>query len=150
MVPPLWFLQISRLWQKYSWIMQNTLKCNEWPKIWVYKTFNIEIQKERPNNSDILQNWFSSQKLGVLSLISRNFKTQKKCHWVMQKNWYVMNDEGLGSRKLLKLKYRRGDQIIQTFCKIGSPQKLGPPSLICRNFKTVRKVLLAHEEHIIL
>ena len=43
-----------------------------------------------------------------------------------------MNDEEFGSKKLLKLKYRRGDQIIQTFCKIGFPQKLGRPSLISR------------------
>ena len=59
-----------------------------------------------------------------------------------------MNDEKFESLKLLKLKYRRGDQIIQTFCKIGSPQKLGPPSLICRNFRTLRKVLLNHAEYI--
>ena len=58
-----------------------------------------------------------------------------------------MNDEEFWSKKLLKLENRRGDQIIQTFCKIGSsPQKLGPPSLICRNFKTLRKVLLNAEE----
>ena len=36
-------------------------------------------------------------------------------------------------------KYRRGDQIIQTFYRIGSPQKLGPPSLICRNVKSLTK-----------
>ena len=57
-----------------------------------------------------------------------------------------MNYEEFGSGKLLKLKYRRVDQIIQTFCKIGFFQKLGPPSLICRNFKTVRKVPLNHDE----
>ena len=39
-----------------------------------------------------------------------------------------MNDEEFGSIKLLKLKYRRGDQIIHTFCKIGSLLKLGPRS----------------------
>ena len=55
-----------------------------------------------------------------------------------------MNDEEFGSRKLLKLKNRRGEQIIQTFCKIGSPQKLDPPSFITRNFKTLRKVLPNH------
>ena len=38
-------------------------------------------------------------------------------------HWNLMNDKKFGSIKLLKLKYRRGDQIIQTFCKIGpSPQ----------------------------
>ena len=47
-----------------------------------------------------------------------------------------MNDKEVGSKKLLKFKYTTRDQIIQTFCKIGFPQKLGPPSLISRNFKT--------------
>ena len=51
-----------------------------------------------------------------------------------------MNDKEFGSKKLLKLKCRRGDQIIQTFCKIGSP------SLICRNFKTLRKAFLIDAE----
>ena len=59
-----------------------------------------------------------------------------------------MNDKEFGSRKLLKLKYRRGDQIIQTFWKIGSPKKLGLPSLICRNIKTLPKALLDHAEYI--
>ena len=38
-----------------------------------------------------------------------------------------MTDEDIVSIKLLKLKYKRGDQIIQAFFKIGPPQKLGPP-----------------------
>ena len=42
----------------------------------------------------------------------------------------LMNDEEFWSKTLLKLKNRRGDQIIQTFCEIGSPQKLVRPSLI--------------------
>ena len=48
-----------------------------------------------------------------------------------------MNDEKFGSGNPSKFKYRRGDQIIETFYKIGSLQKLSPPSLICRNFKTL-------------
>ena len=56
------------------------------------------------------------------------------------------NDDEFGSSKLLKFKWRRVDQIIQTFCKIGSPQKLGPLSLTCRNLKTLRKVLLSYAE----
>ena len=50
-----------------------------------------------------------------------------------------MNDEEFGTRKLLKLKYRKGDQIIQTFCKIGSPQKLGPPIFNLRKFQDCQK-----------
>ena len=57
-----------------------------------------------------------------------------------------MDDEEFGSGKLLKLKERLGDQIIQTFWKIGFPQKLGPPSLICRNFRTLKKAFLIHAE----
>ena len=59
-----------------------------------------------------------------------------------------MTDEEFESIELLRLKYRRGDEIIQTFCKIGSPQKYGPPSLISANFKTLTKVLLDHAEYI--
>ena len=33
-----------------------------------------------------------------------------------------MNDEEFGSLKFLKLKYRRGDQLIQPFCRIGSAE----------------------------
>ena len=59
-----------------------------------------------------------------------------------------MNDKEFGCTKLLKLKYRREDQITQTFCKIGSPKKLGSPSLTCRNIKTLRKILLNYTENI--
>ena len=60
-----------------------------------------------------------------------------------------MNDEEFGSIELLRLKYRRGDQIFQTFGKIGSPpQKLGALSLISRNFKDLRKILMNHAEYI--
>ena len=43
-------------------------------------------------------------------------------------HWNLMSDEEFEPVKLLKLKCRRVDQIIQTFCKIGSPLKLGPPT----------------------
>ena len=57
-----------------------------------------------------------------------------------------MNDEEVQSIELLRFKYRRGEQIIETFCKIHPPPppKLGPPSLIGRNLKTLTKVLLNH------
>ena len=38
--------------------MGNALKSNEGRKILVQKTFKIELQKEGPNSSDFLQNWF--------------------------------------------------------------------------------------------
>ena len=61
-------------------------------------------------------------------------------------DWNLMNEKEFRSKKLLKLENRKGDQIIQTFCNIGTPQKLGPLSLISRNFNTLKKVFLIHEE----
>ena len=126
--------------------MQNALKSNEQQSIWVHKTFKIEIQKGGPNNSDFLQNWFPPEIRSPLFNLQKFQDSEKSTPESCRMHWNLMNDDDFGSRKLLKLKYRRGDQIIQTFCKIGSPQKLGPPSLICRNFKTLKKVLLNHAE----
>ena len=61
-------------------------------------------------------------------------------------HWNLMNDDEFGSTKLLKLKYRRGDQIIQTFCKIGSPQKLGPPLFNLQKFQISEKSPLNQAE----
>ena len=128
--------------------MQNALKSKEWWRIWVYKTFKIEMQKGGPNNFDILQNCFP-EKLDPPSLICKNFKIMRKVLLnLCRMNWNLMNAKEIVSIKLLKSKYRSGDQINQTFCKIVSPQKLGSPSLICRNFKILRRVLLNHAEWI--
>ena len=126
--------------------MQNTLKCDEPGRIWVHRTFKIEIQKGGPNNSDIQQNWFPPE-IGSLLFNFYKFEnfsrsTPESCK--MDRN--LMNDKEFGCKKILKLKYRRGDQVIEAFCKIGSPKKLGPPSLICRNFNTKQKVLLNQAE----
>ena len=128
--------------------MQNTLKCNECRRIWVYKTFKIEIQKGGPNNSDFLQNWLPPEIRSLLFNLQKFDDSEKSTPESCRMHWNLMNDEKFGYIKLLKLKYRRGDQIIETFCKIGSPYKLSPPSLICRNFKTLRKVLLNHTKSI--
>ena len=61
-------------------------------------------------------------------------------------HWNLMNYEELRTVKLLKLKYRKEDETIQTFYKIDSPQKLGQPSLICTNLETLKKVLQNNEE----
>ena len=55
-----------------------------------------------------------------------------------------MNEEEFVSTELLRLKYRSGDQIIKTFCKIGSSQKLDAPTLICTNLENLTEVLLNH------
>ena len=61
----------------------------------------------------------------------------------------LMYEEQLESLEYLKLKHRRKNQIIQTFCRIGSPPEIrGPPSLIRKNFKSLRRVLLYHLDSI--
>ena len=57
--------------------MQNALKSNEWWRIWVHKSFKIEIQKGEPNNSDIQHNWLPPQ-VRYPSPICRNFKALQK------------------------------------------------------------------------
>ena len=133
-------------WQTYSGIMQNALISSELQRIWVIKTFKIEIKNWGPNNSDFLQNWFPPEIRSCLSH-SCSFEKCKKCTPASRKMyWNLMNDEEFESLKFLKLKYKRGDQTIQTFCRTGSPLKLGPFSLICRNSKTLTEVLLNHAE----
>ena len=66
----------------------------------------------------------------------------------MQNGLKLMNGEEFRSIELLRLKYSRGDQIIQTFSKIGSLEKLGPLSLISRKFKALRKILLNLAEYV--
>ena len=126
--------------------MQNALKSNEWQRIWVCKTFKIEIQKGGPNNSDFLENWLHPEIRSSLFNLWKFQDSEKSTPELCRMHWNLINYNEFGSINLLKLKYRRADQIIQTLCKTGSTEKLGPPSLICRNFKTLRKLLLNYAE----
>ena len=56
-----------------------------------------------------------------------------------------MDDEEFGSLKLLKLKYRMGDQMIQNFFSIGSPHKLGSALFNLKKFEKSKK-LVNHKE----
>ena len=87
----------------------------------------------------------NNEKFGCIELLWLKYRKGELKKSEILQNW-LPYDKEFGSRKLFKLKYRRGDQIIQTFSKIGSPQKKGAPSLICRNFRTFRKVVLIHAE----
>ena len=50
-----------------------------------------------------------------------------------------MNDEEFVCLKFLKLKHRRGDQIIQLFCRIGSPQEIRSPLFNLRKSQITEK-----------
>ena len=60
-----------------------------------------------------------------------------------------MNNEELESLNLLKLKYRRVNEIIHPFYRIGPPPRNKfSTSLISGNVKTLRDVLLNHAEDV--
>ena len=50
-----------------------------------------------------------------------------------------MNDGEFGCFKFLELKYRRGDQIIKPFCRIGSHQEISCPLFNLRKFQKIEK-----------
>ena len=54
-------------------------------------------------------------------------KPEKSTTESCRTHWNLRNDKEYGSFELLKLKYRRGDEIIQLFCRIGSPQEIRSP-----------------------
>ena len=66
-------------------------------------------------------------------------KTEKSNAESCRMHWNLLDDEELGSLKFLKLKYRRGDQIIQQFCRIGSPQEIRSPIFNLRKFENIEK-----------
>ena len=61
--------------------------------------------------------------------------TAKSCRM----NWNLMNDKEFGSFKLVKLKYKKGDQIIQSFCRIGSLQEIRSPFVNLSKFQKAEK-----------
>ena len=67
------------------------------------------------------------------------WKTEKNTAEFCSIHWNLLDDEEFGSLKVLKLKHRRGDQIIQPFCRIGSPQEISSPLYNLRKFKKTEK-----------
>ena len=66
-------------------------------------------------------------------------KPEKSTAESCKMHWNLMNDEQFGSFKLLKLKYRRGDQIIQPFCRTDSLQELRSPLFYLKKFQKSEK-----------
>ena len=126
--------------------MENALKSNEWLRICVYKTFKIEIQKGWPNNSDFLQNWLYPQIAAPplhfleISWLIENFSKN------MQNALRSNDSQWIWVRKAFKTEIQKGGPNNSDSLTTGWTQKLGPPSLICRNFKTHGKVLTNHAE----
>ena len=115
-------------------------------KIVSIKLLKLKYRREGPNNSDILQIWLPPEIRFPFFNLYKFENPERSTPESYQMHWNLIIDEEFGSKKLLKLKYRRGGQIIQIFSKIGAPQKLGLTSLICRNLRTLKKVFLIRPE----
>ena len=80
------------------------------------------------------------QKLGPPLFNLRKFqKPQKSTAESCRMHWNLMNDKEFQSFKLLKLKYRRGDQIIQLFCRTDFPQEIRSPLFNFMSFQKAEK-----------
>ena len=89
-----------------------------------------------------LQNWLTPKKLGPLPYNLRKFqKTEKRSAESCRIHWYLsLNDNEFGTLKFLKLKYRKGDQIVQLFRIISSPQETRSPLFNLGAFQKTEKI----------
>ena len=115
------------------------MKSGEWKRVWVLSIFKTELQETRPNNSAFLQNWLPQKVRSPLFNLRKFLKTQKNTTESCIIYWSDTNDAEIGSFKILKLKYRRGDLIIQSFSRIGSTQKIRSPLFNLRKFLKTEK-----------
>ena len=77
------------------------------------------------------------KKLGVPSLICKNFKSEKSTTESCRMQWNLMNDEEFGSLKIETEKGR--NVIIQPFCIKGSSQEIRSPLFNFMKFENTEK-----------
>ena len=74
-------------------------------------------------------------RIGCPLLDLRKFwRSEKRIPESCRMHWNLMNDHEFGFLKFVKLKCRRGDQIIQLFCRIASPQEIRSPLVDLRKY----------------
>ena len=66
-------------------------------------------------------------------------KIEKSTGESCRSHWNLINDKEFGCFKSQKLKYRRGDQIIQQFCRISSMQEIRSTLFNLRKFQKIEK-----------
>ena len=82
----------------------------------------------------------SYQEIRLPLLNLRKFqKIEKSKGESIRTHWSSMNDKEFKSLKFKALKYRKGHQIIQPFCRIASQQELRSPSFNLRKFQKIEK-----------
>ena len=97
------------------------------------------MQKEGPNNSVVLQNCSFQEIRSTLFNLRKFQNLDKSTTESCRMHWNLMNDEKFASFRLLKLKYRRGNQIILPFCSTVSPKEMRSPFFNLRKFQNLDK-----------
>ena len=88
-----------------------------------FKGLKLKYRLGGRNNWAVLQNG-SPQEIRSPFFHLRKFrKAEKSTAESCRRHWNLKNDKEFRSFKLLKSKYRRENQIIQPFCRIGSPPR---------------------------
>ena len=98
--------------------------------------------KERTRDQIIQPFWrigYPEEIRSTLFILTKFQKVEKSTAESFRMHWNVMNDEEFGSFKFLKLKHRGGDQIIQPFCRIGSPEEIRSPLFNLTKFQKPEK-----------
>ena len=109
--PPLFNLYNFKTLKNLLWIMRNALISNEWPWIWVHKTFKIQIQKMGPKNSNFLQNWFP-QKLGTpVQFVEISTLWENHC-WIMHNALKSNEWRTIWVRKTFKIEIQKGGKLV--------------------------------------
>ena len=125
-------MEIFQFWDKYSLITQNAFISSEWNRIWVFTTFKLKCRR-RDQISQPFCKLVPPNKLCSPSLWAF-WKSQKSTPESCRELWNQRNDKEFGSLKLLKLKYKRGDEIIHPSCIIGLPQEIRSPLFHLQKF----------------
>ena len=123
-------LKAEKIKSKLCQIIWNLLNDEEF---WPLKVLKLKYRRGDQISQGFCRIDLPQEIRSLHSLICENFKST--IEWCTM-HWNLMNDEEFSSLKISKLKYRRGDQIIN------SPKEIGPHSLVVGNLKALRKVLL--------
>ena len=97
------------------------------------------MQKRGPIKSALLRIGSPQQIRSPLFNLRKFSETDKSTAASCRMHWNIMNYQEFGSLKCSKLKYRRRDQIIQSFCRIGSPQEIRSPLFNLKKFSKTDK-----------
>ena len=106
-----------------------------------FGSFKIFKIKNRRGHQKIKSFCIQPKKLGPHSSISRTFqKTEEIPTGTCGMHLNDMNDEECGTSQVWKVKYKKGDQYIQSFCRIRFPKEIRSPVVIFRTFKKTEKI----------